>query len=295
MANTQFNYGQKLKGRVITDPTLKRFIWANHTFGTKYNEPFTHASVKSNSSQTYLFAESIRPVRSLELDFQTLVYAGAEAINCPDALNYAKLQAFYLEHGLYKPFIYPHPVYGDMKVRFARPIVLPKKNPNSKTIQSLSITLMEVVDTDYFFDPDEDLSGKIPFPCGFYDVEIEYREDTLAAPLGGNYTMIFKDNKPQLRTVKVSVDGLQYFRNECDCLSFDYAPWQNAALLEVFYLQHRLQNTFYLEYAGEQLKLRFKEPLVITKPTPDSGLLPTIDLVFIESPFEQFKVSDIDG
>ena len=295
MANNQFDYSQKLKGRVITDPTLKRFIWDKHNFGTKYVEPYVHASVKSNSSQTYLYSQSLKPVRYFELDFQTMIYAGNDVITCPDDLNYAKLQAFYLEHGLHTAFVYPHPIYGDVKVRFAKPIILPKKNPNSNTIQSLNLSFMEVVDTDYFFDPQENLSGKIPFPCGFYDVEIEYREDTITAPLGGSYSMVFKDNKPQIRTVKVSIEGLQYYKNPCDCLSFDYATWQNAALLEVFYLQHRLQGVFQLEYAGELLKLRFKEPLVLTKPMPNSGVLPTIELLFIETPFEQFTEDKING
>ena len=289
MATTGFDFGQIFTARVITDPTLARFIWAYHTFGTSYKEPFGAISVKNNSSQSYMFSESTRPVRLIELDFSTMHYMGEEVSSCPDEMNYAKLQQFYLLHGLHKSFIYPHPVYGDLKVRFAAPLVLPKKNPNSMSVQGFTITLIEIVDTDYFFDPTEDLRRDIEFPCGFYDVEVEYRDDTLAAPLGGNYSMIFRDNKPQMRTFKVSIEGLQYFYTPCDKLSLSYAPEQNAALLEIFYLQNRLQGTFCWEYAGECMRVRFKQPLSITKPMPNSGVLPTIELLFIETPFEQLK------
>lgn len=295
MPTKQFDYSQEFKGRVINDPALKRFIWDNHNFGTAYNEPFAHTSIKSNSSQSYLFSQSAKPVRSFELDFATMIYAGDEVITCPDELNYSKLLAFYLEHGTHKAFIYNHPVYGDVKVRFAKPINLPKKNSNSRTVQGFNITLIEIIDTDYIFDPSEDLTGIIPFPCGFYDVEIEYRDDSIAAPLGGNYTMIFEDNKPPLRTIKVSVDGLKYFLTECDRLSLSYAPWQNAALLEVFYIQNRLQGIFCWEYAGEIINVRFKEPLALTKPMANSGVLPTVELLLVETPFEQLKESDLNG
>jgi len=134
----------------------------------------------------------------------------------------------------------------------------------------------------------------LPFPCGFYDVEMEYREDTLVAPLGGNYNMIFKDNKPPLRTIKVSVDGLQYFTTPNDELSFSYWPERNAALLEVFYIQNRLKKVFDWEYAGEIIPVRFKEPLTLTKPMANSGILPTIELTLVETPFQQLSKGDIN-
>lgn len=288
-----FDFSQNLKGRVITDPALKRFIWENHNFGTAYREPFIHANVKNNSTQDYVFSQSVKPLRTFELEFTTLFYNGGGLTECPDEYNYSKLQAFYLEHGMHKPFVYPHPVYGDMKVRFGQPIVLPKKNPNGFSVQGFTVSLIEIIDTDYFFDPTENMEGPIPFPCGFYDVEMEYREDTLVAPLGGNYNMIFKDNKPPLRTIKVSVEGLQYFTTPNDEISFSYFPERNAALLEVFYIQNRLKKVFDWEYAGEIIPVRFKEPLTLTKPAANSGILPTIELTLVESPYQQLAKSDI--
>lgn len=286
MSVQQFDYAQKFKGRVITDPTLKPFIWDNHNFGTTYREPYGHSTVKNNSSQSYVYAQSPRPMRVFELEFSTLIYAGDEEINCPDELNYSKLLAFYLEHGMHKSFKYPHPVYGDLKVRFSEPLVFPNKNSNSKTIQGFTVKLVEVIDVNYLFDKNEDLNGDIYFPCGYYDVEMEYREDTLSAPLGGNHYMVFKDNKPPLRTLKVSVSGLRYFL-VCDGIDLSYAPQMNAMLLEIFYVQNRLNKSFYFEYAGELLKVRFKEPLQLTKPMADSGVLPSVVLTLIETPYSQ--------
>ncbi|URG13844.1 hypothetical protein [Acinetobacter phage vB_AbaS_TCUP2199] len=295
MAIKTFDFSQNFKGRVITDPTLKRFIWDCHNFGTAYQEPFTHASVKNNSTQEYVFSQTVKPLRTFELEFPTLFYNGGVETTCPDEYNYAKLQTFYLEHGLHKAFVYPHPVYGDLKVRFARPIVLPKKNPNSQTIQGLNVTLIEIIDTDFYFDQNEDLTGKIAFPCGFYDVEMEYREDTLITPLGGNYNMIFKDNKPALRTIKVHIEGLQYFLTPNDEISLSYWPERNAALLEIFYIQNRLKTVFNWKYADEIIPVRFKEPLTLTKPAANSGILPTIELTLIETPFQTLQEKDING
>jgi hypothetical protein len=40
--------------------------------------------------------------------------------------NMGKLQDFYEAHMLYEPFIYPHPVLGNVTVRFNRPLQIPK-------------------------------------------------------------------------------------------------------------------------------------------------------------------------
>lgn len=59
-----FDYSQNFKGRVITDSTLKRFIWTAHNFGTTYQEPYIHSTVKSNSSQSYNFFSKFKACKN---------------------------------------------------------------------------------------------------------------------------------------------------------------------------------------------------------------------------------------
>lgn len=40
--------------------------------------------------------------------------------------NMAALEDFYNEHRMYKAFIYNHPVYGPVTVKFAEPLVIPE-------------------------------------------------------------------------------------------------------------------------------------------------------------------------
>lgn len=45
--------------------------------------------------------------------------------------NAGRLEAFYLAHRLYKPFIFKHEYLGNLRVRFSEPVSVPKALPNS--------------------------------------------------------------------------------------------------------------------------------------------------------------------
>lgn len=289
---SNFNYSQRLKRRVILDSPLERFIWENHNFGTKYIEPFVHANVGSEGGQSFVPYTSNKAVRLFSLDFPLLLLQEADhsietgLIYRPE-LNFNELKAFYVRHKSYKPFIYNHPVYGDVVVRFAKPLSLPKKKPGGVgVVEGFTLELQEVVTTDYTFDPLEDFEGDLDFPAEYYDVEIEYPDNSNIIPLGNNYSMSFTSVGRDIRIIKVSCSGLRYMFDSEDRLAFSYCSGENMALLEMFYLKHRLSKKFAFEYLGEIIPVRFKDPLSIPKVEGSTGIISTVELTLVETPYE---------
>lgn len=60
-------------------------------------------------------------------------------------LNAGALEDFYLRNKLYKKFMYPHPIYGSLEVRFNKPLILPKGVHNGGgVIESFELEFVEV-------------------------------------------------------------------------------------------------------------------------------------------------------
>lgn len=285
-SNRDFNYGQKWKQRIITDPKLLRFLWNFHGVTVTYSEPYTAANLTNENTQSFIANQTMKPVRTFELDMVGLKHCEEHPSGLADELNFSKLYAFYEHHGLHKRFIYEHPVYGDVVVRFAKTLSIPKKTPDGLgTIGSFNLTLVEVVTTHYNFDPTEEFEGNFPFPAGFYDVEVDVVEDTKAAPLGGNYEMVFKRSKKPLKTFKLTCSGLRYFESQGQ-LNLSINKEQNMLTLEAFYLKYRLSKAFTFHYLGEDYLVRFKQPIVIPKLYGNRGVFDSTELIFVEAPYE---------
>lgn len=59
-------------------------------------------------------------------------------------LNLLRLDEFYREHELFKDFIYPHELYGNIVVKFAQPLVIPEAKKDSHgAVLGLTVTLIE--------------------------------------------------------------------------------------------------------------------------------------------------------
>lgn len=59
--------------------------------------------------------------------------------------NLGALEDFYMSHLTHKAFIYNHPVYGPVTVKFAEPLVIPEGITNGHgVVEELNITLKEV-------------------------------------------------------------------------------------------------------------------------------------------------------
>ena len=154
---SDFDYTQRLQRRVIEDSPLERFIWENFNFGTKYVEPFVHTSSGPSGTQTFVPYNAKKPVRNFSLDFPLLHlqepnHAGTTGLVYRPELDFTTLKEFYIRHKSHKPFIFFHPVYGDIVVRFAKPLAMPKKiSGGMGLVQGLTLELEEVVTTDYTF------------------------------------------------------------------------------------------------------------------------------------------------
>ena len=289
---SNFDYSQKFSRRVINDPRLKRFIWDFHNFGTTYVEPFVHASIGPEGTQNFVPYSSVKPVRNISLDFPLLLlqeedHAVLTGLAYRPELDFNKLKDFYMEHKSYKPFIYEHPIYGDMTVRFSKPIAMPKKIKGGVgVVQNFTVELQEVVTTDYTFQKGENYQGDIDFPVGYYDVEIDYPDNSNLIPLGNNYTMAFYSVAKNLRVFKLTCSGLKYCIDFNNQIRLDYCPDQNMALLEMFYLKYRLNSRFNFEYMGEVIPVRFQQPISIPKINGNTGIISDLELTLIETPYK---------
>ena len=88
--------------------------------------------------------------RKFVLTFKSMVYYVASngtldiATNTP--LNYGTLDKFYQDHRTYQPFIYPHPAFGNITVRFAQPLQGPDAmEGGSGATEQFEVNLIEVL------------------------------------------------------------------------------------------------------------------------------------------------------
>lgn len=286
-SNLDFNYDQKWQRRVVNDPKLLRFAWPYHGFSTSYNEPFQTVNLTSSNTQGYVPDQTLKPVRTFELDFIGMKHRETAAQICDPNLSFNRLYEFYELHGLHRRFVYEHPVYGDVIVRFGKPVSIPKKILDGNgSLNTFSVTLVEVVTTYYNFDPNESFDGEFPFPCEYYDVEVDVTDETMAAPLGNNYEMVFKRAKKPLKTFKLTVSGMKYIENQENELVIGLEQGLNMGLLEAFYMKYRLSGSFIFTYAGVDYPVRFKQPLVVPKVYGNNGVLDSLELVFVETPYK---------
>ena len=160
-------------------------------------------------------------------------------------------------------------------------------------VQGFTLELQEVVTTDYTFQKGENYQGDIDFPVGFYDVEIEYPDNSNLIPLGNNYTMSFNSVGLDLRTFKLTCTGMQYFVGSDQKLDLNICSDRNMTLLEMFYLQHRLNKRFTFEFFGEKIQVRFQEPISIPKVEGNTGIISTLELVLIETPYDTAEKESI--
>jgi phage-related protein len=111
--------------------TLEVFDFPFHTQRTKYPD----SSVRMQFGGGYEFAAKPQgpDQRTFVLNFTGMRYItasnGTIDLTSDPKKNYGKLEKFYQDHRTYKPFLYNHPVFGQLTVRFGRPLDGPKGTP----------------------------------------------------------------------------------------------------------------------------------------------------------------------
>lgn len=125
---------------------METFTWVNHTFSTEYPE----SGFKLQLGNSYEYAEgpTSPDQRVITLSFPLLKYftnaAGALSATIQPTLNMLALENFYVVHKMWKTFIYPHPVHGNLNVRFRKPLKVPAGLPDGGgAVGSFSVELIE--------------------------------------------------------------------------------------------------------------------------------------------------------
>lgn len=103
------------------------------TFNFPYHKTRTEYPATSNAiqfGQSYTFATKPvgPPQRTFILSFKGMKwYMNGSSIDLSTnpTRNMGAIDAFYQAHELYSVFIYPHPIYGNVNVRFAEPLKHP--------------------------------------------------------------------------------------------------------------------------------------------------------------------------
>ncbi|WCD44160.1 hypothetical protein Lumi_021 [Xylophilus phage Lumi] len=124
---------------------MDTFNFPFHAVSTKHNSD--GSAVKLGRGYTYTSKPTAPSQRLFTLSFQAMQYFGTDG-NPNKAIkpqiNMAVLDDFYLAHELWSDFIYPHPVYGNVVVKFNKPLEIPEGLPGGNGVtKSFSIELME--------------------------------------------------------------------------------------------------------------------------------------------------------
>lgn len=125
--------------------SLKTFDWPYHTITINY--PQRGSQVKLGGNWTYATKPNAPMMRNIQLNFAMLQWfrneAGQLSSLVEPELNLMRLEEFYLEHELYKDFIYPHELYGNLIVRFSQPIVIPSAMGSDGVVPNIVVQLVE--------------------------------------------------------------------------------------------------------------------------------------------------------
>lgn len=105
---------------------LETFSFPYHSYSTEY--PDSGFRAKLGGSYEFSAPAPAPDQRVFSLYFPVMKYyllAGVITLVTKPELNLAVMEAFYNRHKLYKTFIYPHPIYGNVNVKFNKPLKIP--------------------------------------------------------------------------------------------------------------------------------------------------------------------------
>lgn len=126
---------------------MQLFDFPYHKFRTEYPESGNRVQLGGN----YVFTAPPNgpDLRRITLKFETMKYYldidGGIDLSPTPQINMAVLEAFYNFHKLHKSFIYPHPVYGNMEVKFFSPLKIPEGITNGGgALGDFEIELVEI-------------------------------------------------------------------------------------------------------------------------------------------------------
>lgn len=123
------------------------FPFPYYSYTTRFNENVEQ--VKFGNGYTFASQPSGPPQQSFKLRMQGMSWqrqpsGGLDVLTSRDT-NVGRLVEFYREVECWKPFIWQHPIYGNMLVRFLRPLDIPYQIPGgSGVVEPFEIEFIEV-------------------------------------------------------------------------------------------------------------------------------------------------------
>ena len=131
---------------------MQVFDFPYHRWEVKY--PESSIRVQFGNNFTFTAKPDAPDLRVITLTFPSLKYypptIDGQGNATPDLstnpkINLASLEDFYQTHRLHTTFIYRSPIYGDLKVRFNRPLEIPQGNVNGDgSVNDVKVELIEV-------------------------------------------------------------------------------------------------------------------------------------------------------
>lgn len=126
---------------------MDTFNFPNHKVVTKY--PDSSGRIQFGKNWIFTSAPDAPDQRIFTLSFKGFKYYGSDG--SPDLVtdasfnNMGALEAFYQSQRLNKSFLYPHPVYGTLTVRFNKPLEIPNGIENGDgMVEPFEIELIEL-------------------------------------------------------------------------------------------------------------------------------------------------------
>lgn len=125
---------------------LEVFDFPFHKASVAY--PERSAQVKLGGNYLFSTKPSGPVMRTFTLEFNVLYWIknqfGVFDSNIEPQLNLLRLDDFYVRHELHKDFIYQHEIYGNLVVKFVKPLVIPTaKEGSDGAVFGLSLLVIE--------------------------------------------------------------------------------------------------------------------------------------------------------
>lgn len=125
---------------------LARFDFPFHNVQHGRTNPAPH--VQFNNGWTFSAKPTSPEIRTFTLTFSGMQYfvnaGGAIDITTKPQQNMQVMDNFYVAHGTWDTFVYAHPVFGDVNVRFSEPLDVPKLKRDG-VVEDFTLKLVEML------------------------------------------------------------------------------------------------------------------------------------------------------
>lgn len=124
------------------------------------------------------------------------------------------------------------------------------------------------------------------FPATYFTLATRYPRSGERITLGKSYQFDVQSFFPDQRTFILNLQGMAYFLNLSGQMDLAKEPGRNLQVLENFYQQHRLSQSFTFNHPTlGAIECKFNNPLEIPAGIRGgNGLVPDFDVELIEIP-----------